>query len=279
MDNLDYCFHTHTARCGHAFGADREYVEHAIDDGYRRLGFSDHAILPFLSQPGMRGDYSELDDYISSVGLLRAEFASKIKIFLAFEAEWYGERRNDYYEWLYREKGFDYFILGHHLSFNGERPRWFASLGERAFPLYAREVIEGIESGYFLYLAHPDLYMSWNPLQAWDRTAIEAARKIIEAAVRHDLPLEVNLGYTRWTRPYSIDGELSYAYPCSPFWKLARELGAKCVIGVDAHSPFDLKENTNLAYALSFVNRHGLEVLSGDEIEKRIALLKEKWGR
>ena len=26
MDNLEYNYHTHTSRCGHAFGKDEEYV-------------------------------------------------------------------------------------------------------------------------------------------------------------------------------------------------------------------------------------------------------------
>ena len=34
-------FHTHTARCNHATGTDREYVEAAIRAGVKSLGFSD----------------------------------------------------------------------------------------------------------------------------------------------------------------------------------------------------------------------------------------------
>ena len=36
-------FHTHTARCRHARGTDREYVESAIRAGISVLGFSDHS--------------------------------------------------------------------------------------------------------------------------------------------------------------------------------------------------------------------------------------------
>ena len=35
-------YHTHTARCLHAAGAEREYVERALQGGCRVLGFSDH---------------------------------------------------------------------------------------------------------------------------------------------------------------------------------------------------------------------------------------------
>lgn len=32
-------YHTHTARCNHAQGEDRQYVEEAIKAGMKRLGF------------------------------------------------------------------------------------------------------------------------------------------------------------------------------------------------------------------------------------------------
>ena len=36
-------YHTHTRRCGHAVGEDREYAEAAVQAGLKILGFSDHA--------------------------------------------------------------------------------------------------------------------------------------------------------------------------------------------------------------------------------------------
>ena len=35
-------YHTHTWRCRHADGTEREYVETAIEAGLKILGFSDH---------------------------------------------------------------------------------------------------------------------------------------------------------------------------------------------------------------------------------------------
>ena len=40
-------YHTHTYRCGHAVGEDRQYVETAIERGLKVLGFSDHVPMPF----------------------------------------------------------------------------------------------------------------------------------------------------------------------------------------------------------------------------------------
>ena len=43
-------YHTHTKRCNHALGEDREYVEAAIKAGLKVLGFSDHC--PFVIEDG-----------------------------------------------------------------------------------------------------------------------------------------------------------------------------------------------------------------------------------
>ena len=65
MEKLKYCYHTHTSRCGHANGEDEEYVVNAIKAGIKRLGFSDHVILPKgYEQPGIRGSYYLLEDYL-----------------------------------------------------------------------------------------------------------------------------------------------------------------------------------------------------------------------
>ena len=43
-------YHTHTTRCKHASGEDREYVEKAIESGLKILGFSDHC--PWVFEDG-----------------------------------------------------------------------------------------------------------------------------------------------------------------------------------------------------------------------------------
>ena len=44
-------YHTHTPRCNHAVGTEREYVENALEAGLQILGFSDHS--PYI----FPGDY------------------------------------------------------------------------------------------------------------------------------------------------------------------------------------------------------------------------------
>ena len=89
---LPYNYHTHTARCNHADGSDREYVEAAIQSGVKVLGFSDHAPYLFPNTDyysNFRMKTNELFDYAESVRALQKEYEKDIRILLGFELEYY----------------------------------------------------------------------------------------------------------------------------------------------------------------------------------------------
>ena len=79
--------HTHTARCQHAKGEDREYVEKAIEAGFEVLGMSDH--VPYAFEEGyispIRMRWDELDGYVDSVLSLKKEYEKDIEIYCGFE--------------------------------------------------------------------------------------------------------------------------------------------------------------------------------------------------
>ena len=85
-------YHTHTTRCRHAFGKDRDYVTKAIKAGITELGFSDHApmIFPIKDYYSTYRMFPEdVEDYINSINLLREEYEDKIKIHIGFELEYF----------------------------------------------------------------------------------------------------------------------------------------------------------------------------------------------
>ena len=43
-------YHTHTIRCKHAVGEEREYIEAAISEDFKILGFSDHTPQPYPTE-------------------------------------------------------------------------------------------------------------------------------------------------------------------------------------------------------------------------------------
>ena len=74
-------YHTHTKRCGHAAGEDKEYVEAAIRGNIKVLGFSDHCpwIFPDDFHSTIRMSLSEVDGYFHSLEELKREYKAEIK--------------------------------------------------------------------------------------------------------------------------------------------------------------------------------------------------------
>ena len=82
-------YHTHTYRCHHAVGTEREYVEAAIRAGLQILGFSDHS--PYVFKDGHYSSFrmrpEELPEYVLTLSGLREEYKEQIQIHI-------GLRRN-----------------------------------------------------------------------------------------------------------------------------------------------------------------------------------------
>lgn len=234
---IDYCYHTHTYRCGHACGTDREYVEAAIKAGIKELGFSDHAMIPGFSQPGIRGEYSCLEEYISSLKALREEYKDKITIYIGLECE-YTEFYRPYYERLLKDGVLDYLICGQHFFFDEpHKPLYIGSFDTKTIVDRATDyLIQAIKSGLFSYIAHPDHFLGW--ATKYEPYFDEAIEKICRCAKEYDVPLEINLHGVYNRNTY---GNSPYKYPCDFFFKKAAEIGCKIIIGIDAHNPKEIE--------------------------------------
>lgn len=276
MSELDYCVHTHTKRCGHAYGNDEEYVKSAIMGGFKVLGFSDHAMLPDLLQNGMRGSYALFPGYVESIRSLQKKYQSQIVMRLGMESEWFGAAYAKHYASLLSSGTLDYLILGQHCYLAGGDAYFYGDTINKvkALQAYEHDLIEGMETGLFLYVCHPDLFMYWYP--SWDEETVKSAKHIIAKAKELGIPLEVNMGPSRWrNQGIDADGELLVPYPNPHFWDLVSQAGVPVTIGVDAHGP-DQFLISDYAWVLSFVKRHNLHLLSKDEV---LTMLDEKKNR
>ena len=249
-------YHTHTCRCGHAVGEDREYVEKAIERGLKVLGFSDHVPMPFPDghESRFRVPLRLLDDYVSSVLGLRAEYREDIDIRLGFEAEYYP----DLFEGMLQVLSpypMDYLLLAGH--FNDSRETVYnpqTQFRHDALRTYVDRIVEGMETGKYTYVAHPDLFHYAGPERIYRREMT----RLCERAKALDVPLEINVLGLREGRNY----------PCDRFWPIAKEQGCRVVLGCDAHDPQDVAEPEQLARALAYAARFQLTV------EPEIALKK-----
>ena len=253
---LKYNYHTHTYRCGHAKGNDEDYVIHAIECGYKVLGFSDHVMLKGYSQPGIRGNYDQLDDYVSSINQLKGKYANQIEIHVGMEAEYY-PTMVDYYRELLKSGKIEYLILGQHCFFNEKNEfQWYLGLDNKIQRIkhYVHDLIEGMATGLFTYVAHPDFFIRL--FKEYDPIIDKFSREICEASIKYNVPLEMNVS---GVQPRLLN-ENNLHFPNEHFWKIAGELGVKTVIGVDAHNPEEF-ENSNYNLVFQMIEQYNINFI------------------
>ena len=247
---MRYNLHTHTKRCNHAQGEDREYVEAAIKAGIKVLGFSDHCpqFFPdtdYYSNFRMRPE--EFEGYVNSIRALKKEYKDDIELLLGLETEYYPKTFKKFMEFVKPYK-LDYMILGQHFVGNEyDRDSFYAprkNLDETLLERYVEQVCEGIYTGVFTYIAHSDiLYYEGDPGYYREKMA-----QLCVCARDMHIPLEYNL--------LGIKNEKGYPKP--EFWKLASEIGNSVVIGYDAHTPDALLDDE--AFYKCVLNLNAMEL-------------------
>ena len=250
--------HTHTPRCHHAIGSEREYIERAIAAGLDTLGFSDHAPMPF------EGDYystyrmalSDTRGYVDALLKLREEYRGKIDILIGFEAEYYPAVFPRLLEFI-SEYPIDYLLLGQHFLGNEQNAPYACrrTKDESFFAAYVDQVCEGIRTGAFTYLAHPDLYMRSYP--EFDRDCREAAKDLCREVREMGLLVEYNL---EGVRASQNEGRVLYPHPA--FWETAAGEDVRAIIGVDAHSPQSLEKTVLWQQSYDLLRGMGFEIVT-----------------
>ena len=120
--------HTHTPRCRHARGSERDYIEAALRGGMEVLGFSDHApiLFPGSYYSTMRMFPEQTADYVETLLRLREEYRDRIKILIGFELEYYPDLFAPTLEFL-SQFPLDYLLLGQHYLGNEVGSAYVAS--------------------------------------------------------------------------------------------------------------------------------------------------------
>lgn len=253
-------FHTHTWRCNHANGSDEEYVLEAIENDFEILGFADHCCwkydLGFV--PWIRMKEQEFPHYKSSIMNLKKKYAKDINIRLGMEAEYFPDKM----DWMLDfciDEDIDYLIFGNHYYQSDETGIYYGSIEPEYVQSYFDSCIEGMKTGMYAYLAHPELIMR-NKYLGWNETVEIGFHRICQTAKELDMPLEYNVLGMMYNERYKVD-----AYPNSRFWKIASQYKNKAIIGMDSHQPFDLNK-TNYMKALDNLSKYNVEII--DDIKR-----------
>ena len=251
--NITANYHTHTTRCLHAVGEDREYAERAYKSGLKVLGYSDHAPYIFKEAPedfysGYRMRPDQYEGYRDSIYGLRKEYSGRLEIHLGLEAEYYPKCFDDFLDHI-QKYGCEYLILGQHYTkneYDGEYAGG-ATDSEKTLSDYTESVIMGIGTGRFSYVAHPDIIKYTGDQKIYEKYM----REICRTAKKAGIPLEINLLGLRMKRQY----------PNDIFWNIAKDEGNDTVIGFDAHEPQYIDNEDQIRKGIDFASVHGLSPL------------------
>ena len=253
-------FHTHTYLCKHAEGTPLDYVRKAASVGCSALGFSDHCPYPNDDMwLYCRMAAADIPLYKQLVDEAKAE--ASFPVYFGFECEWSPLHRSWFKDELLGKYGADYLVFGSHwFPLNGNLEYIAAVTEKRLLCKYIDFTIEGMRSGLYAFLAHPDLFLSEQTVI--DADCLACADALIDAANDLRMPLEIN-GYglikSKIKRDYGDD----YHYPVSAFWERAAKKNARIICNSDAHQIGQVLEGVQngIRYAESL----GIRVLDSAE--------------
>lgn len=275
----DFCFHTHTQRCGHGAKdtGDEEWVEHAIKGGIKKLAFTDHIPLPdgMNHIANSRMDIAEVDSYLASIHYLQEKYKGQIEIESGFEFE-YSKRDEDHLKELKSET--DKMVLGQHFVIDDSgkeyeitRGKGGKQISDEVLDLYAESIISAMDKDLPDVIAHPDLFMQAR--DSFGAKEEEITRAICRKAIEKGIPLEINFGKiaSKVESKMPLD-ELKkrIPYPSPEFWKIvaeetriAKENGQDLFViyGKDAHSPQQLSTEKDYEIARAIIGEQILEQL------------------
>ena len=247
--------HTHTVRCRHAWDTEEEYIAVAIDNGIKRLGFSDHTPYWFGCDyySRFRMYPEQLPDYVDAVLSLREKHKNTIDIRLGLEAEYYPAYFPELMARL-KDTPVEYLLLGQHFVGNeiGEHYSGKATADEEILRRYCKQVADAMYTGHFTYLAHPDLIHFTGDEKIYRRHM----QTVCRAANDCNIPVELNFLGMREGRHY----------PVNLFWELAGEENCTVVLGCDAHSAADLHVQPQEQLARQMAEQYSLRILEEPEI-------------
>lgn len=247
-------YHTHTARCKHATGTEREYIEAAIKAGMEVLGFSDHVPQPYKEfVSGIRMDMEQLPEYFETLLALKEEYKDKIEIKIGFEVEYIPQLFEELMGKL-QDYPVDYLIMGQHFLDEEVPANYVGRPSQDPCKLekYVDYVLEGLETGAFSYLAHPDL-PNFTGDEAWYEKQMT---RLCEGCKALGIPLEINKAGVCENKHY----------PNENFWKIAAKVGNEVILGYDAHGPQALLEEEIYQMCLLWARGMGIAVNEGFRI-------------
>ncbi len=233
--------HTHTARCGHAGGADEAYVEAAMAAGLGAIAVTDH--LPFYWLPPEAHDprlamaADEVPRYVDAVLALKERWAGRVEVLLGCEAD-FVPGAEEALGRLLEAYPFDvvlgsvHWMDGWWVDAPSSRARYAAGQGEvdRIWARYAELVMAEAASDLFDVLSHLDLPKKFGFRASRPFAGRQA--EVVAAVAASGCAVELSSAGRR--KPVGED------YPSPDLLGALAAAGVPFVLSSDAHAPAEV---------------------------------------
>lgn len=252
-----YNYHTHS-HYSDGSSAPVEYVREAIRQGFSSLGFSEHSVLPFENTFALKPGTEEA--YVSEINALRREFAGKIEILLAIEADYIPGISTGFAE-IRKALSLDYIIGSVHLvgdsypdnlwfidgpkreTYDNGLKRFFNGDIRKAVTAYWHQVNEMLEKETFEIIGHFDKIKMHNQgrwFSEEEKWYTDLVNETIALIAEKGVIAEVN------TRGI-YKGRSESLFPGEYILKILAERGIPVTISSDAHHPDEISKLFPLA--------------------------------
>lgn len=234
---VKFDLHTHHDRCGHADGVIEDYIQAAINQGFRAIGISDHT--PYFANeqdhpfPGIAMAKSEFPNYIAQVLSLKKKYEQQIDVLLGVESDFFPQHAS-LYEKVLNEYPFDYVIGSVHQVagvsiFNKNRWKGLTAQEKIATKeLYYDLIAQSARSGIFQVLGHIDAMKGYYP-EFSDIPAYSKIDETLKVIAECNVAIEINTsGSTK---------DAGGWYPSDDILARAYHFGVSVSFGSDAHTP------------------------------------------
>jgi len=224
-------YHIHTKLCKHAAGEMHEYVESALEKGFKEIAFTDHIPLPDNFDIAHRMTEKELEFYLEEINRLSSSYP-EITIKTGIEADYYNGHEA-YLEKILARFDFDLVILSIHFVHGWPEGNWafVYDFPERTlqevYSDYLRALMRGIKCGLFDIVGHLDLVKS--PEQSLIQKNTAELEQIFKLAKQENMAVEINTSGLR--------KKIGQPYPAKEIIPLILKHDLPLTLGSDAHKP------------------------------------------
>ncbi len=235
-------YHTHSRWCKHATGEFSDYFKKAVELGFKEIAMTDHVCHRYS---WCWLDFNDIGEFDAQLNAAIEEYRDRIKILKGFECEYLPEEM-DTYRYLRDELGYEFLIMGQHCDSTG-RINAFNITKPDEVKAYGQSVCEGLATGMFKMLAHPDVFLI--EYKNWDRTCEEIFHDIFTTCESLRIPIEINTNGYRGKR----------GYPSFEMLEFSKRYDLRYLINSDAHDPEHLYDEPVKACERE-VAEHGIHV-------------------